>query len=728
MNKLVLFLFLSVNACVAQQNLNENFTPLKSSGTLPDIFTQNIRNVIQSDITELNKKKDEDIRLKKTYVTEANYEIEKIVKSGNTLINDEVTNYLNKVADVVLKNNPTLRKELHIFTLKSPIVNAYSYDKGYVFIDIGLIAQAETEAQLAYILSHEISHYTKKHHINGYVDNKNIERNKYKGKSKNDVLIEKCQYSKEKESEADVEGFKMFEQTNYNLKQAEKSFDVLQYAHLPFELVEFKKSFFETENYTIPNRYFLKEVSSIRNNSNEDDTKHTHPNTAKRKVTIAELIGKIDNSKRVNYIVSKEEFEYIRDLARMELCRLFLKRRDYSNALYSAYILSHKYPQNQYLIEVISKCLYAISLYGKGIIRYNSDSYLENGVIPYSDIESYPQQLYYFINKMPNNEWTIMSLNYVFRAHQKFPDNKKLETYSDSLFKLMGQTNWGIPDFVRVKKNLGTEKDSVIIEPLKSEDDSKSKTDLIANLQKENNFKLTDTVYYKDIYTDLFMNESEFVSKFPAPNPANFVPNTDFSNYILKSDRDSEKSEINKSEINKSEKSKVKVDKVLLLEPFYLKVDERRSEESLYTESDEKQEKFVVKVNEYAKRFQISMVTLDPRLVLTSDVDKINDYSILNDWLAEKLDADVDDNNPILNTNEIDKVLEKYGTQYVMRIGIVNYRSENESWIMYCYSYVYDVKNNEIVIRRNFKFKGKDHVVLVDDLLYETFYKLKHPY
>jgi len=718
---LFLFVFFA-EMCFSQQNLKENYEPLKSSGTLPDIFTQNTRKIIKDEIAELDKQEDKDKLIKKTYLTETNYEIEKIVKSGNALVNDEITSYLNKVADVVLKNNPTLRNELHIYTLKSPIVNAYSYDKGYVFIDIGLISQAETEAQLAYILCHEISHYTKKHHINGYVDNKNRERNKYKGKSKTDVLIEKCQYSKEKESEADIEGFKLFEQTNYNLKQAEKSFDVLQYAHLPFELVEFKKEFFETENYTIPNRYFLKEVSSIRNNSNEDDTKHTHPSTAKRKVTIAELIGNKNNSKRVNYIISKEEFEYIRDLSRMELCRLFLKRRDYPNALYSAYILSGKYPQNQYLTEVISKCLYAITLYGKGTVRYNSDSYLEDGITSYQNIESYPQQLYYFMNKMPNNEWTIMSLNYVFRAHQKFPENKKLASYSDSLFKLIGQTNWGIPDFVRYKKKPGTEKDSTETQVLTTNDEPKSKTELISNLQKETNFKLTDTVYYKDIYTDLFMNVPEFASKFPTPNPSNFVSSSDFSNYLLKSHRDSDE-----NEIDEVKKTKVMVDKVLLLEPLYIKVDEKNTENSLYTESDEKQENFVVRVNEYAKRFKIPMLTLDPGLVASTEVDKINDYSVINDWFAERLDAEEEDKNPILNTNEVEKIIEKYGTQYVMRIGVVNYRPENESWIMYYYSYVYDIKSNEIVHKRVATFKGKDNISLVDNKIYETMYELKHP-
>ena len=140
---MIRFIFLFVllaGACYSQQNLKQNFEPLKSSGTLPDVFTQNIRNVIKEEIAQLDKQEDKDKLIKKTYLTETNYEIEKIVKSGNALVNDEITSYLNKVVDVILKNNPTLRNELHIYTLKSPIVNAYSYDNGYVFIDIGLIA------------------------------------------------------------------------------------------------------------------------------------------------------------------------------------------------------------------------------------------------------------------------------------------------------------------------------------------------------------------------------------------------------------------------------------------------------------------------------------------------------------------------------------------------------------------------------------------------------------
>lgn len=709
----------------AQQNLQENFAPLKSSGTLPDIFTQNIRTVIQKDITELNRKNEEnDKSIKRTYLTAANYEIEKIVKSGNTLINDEITTYVNKVADVILKNNPTLRNELHIYTLKSPIVNAYSYDKGYIFLDIGLIAQAETEAQLAYILCHEISHYTKKHNVNSYVKNEKIENERYNGKTNEDKLIEKCQYSKENESEADIEGFRLFEQTDYNLKQAEKAFDVLQYSHLPFELVEFKKTFFETENYKLPNGYFLKEVSSIRNNSNEDDTKHTHPNTAKRKQAIADLIAARSNNAKVNTVIGQEKFEYVRDLSRMELCRLFLKGRDYPNALYSAYVLLGKYPNNQYLVEVVSKCLYGISLHRNGKIRYNSDSYLENGISSYNDVESYPQQLYHLIQKMPANEWTMMSLNFVYRSHKKFPNNKYIGAYSDSLFKMMSSVNWGIVDFVRMNK-----KEEVIVEKKEeaNNNEPKSKTDIIANIQKENNFKNYDTAYYKEMFVDLFVNDKEFVGKFPGSGVL-YETNTGFSDYKVKTDTYS-KTKTKKTKRNKKGyyiTSDKKIEKVILLEPFYLKIDETQKEEVQHITSDEKQEELIKSVNFCAQKQNFELVTIDPGIITATEVDKINDYSVINDWFYEKFDADDDDSNPILNTNDIDAVITKYGTQYILKTGIVNQKLKGGRKRTLYYAFIYDIKNNEMVYKKYEAFRDKDSKALINAKVYQTFYELKH--
>ncbi len=717
--KYSLLLLFFCSSLFSQQDLTKNYSPLKSKGTLPEIFTQNIRKVVSKDITELYKSKEKDKSIKSEYITAANYEIEKIVKSGSTLINDEVTVYLNKIADVLLANDTALRNKLHIYALKSFVVNAHSYDKGYIFIDLGLIAQAESEAQLAYTLCHEISHYTKKHQINGYVQNEKINKENYSGKSDEEKLIEKCQYSKDQESEADIEGFKMLERSNYDFAEAEKDFDVLQYSHLPFELVEFKPEFFESKYFKIPSKYLLKEVSSIRNNANEDDTKHTHPSTAKRKQVIKDLInGRYSNGK-AKHIVGEKEFLYARDLTRMELCRLYLVYRDYPNALYSAYIMLKKYPDNEYLTEIVSKSLFGMTLRANGQLNYTDESYLDGGIPGYENIESYPQQLYHLFNKMPPNEWTIMSLNYVFRAHKKFPGNKHLGAFSDSLLKCMGKIQWGIVDFVRIDKNATPQPKQ---DTVKKDDAAKSKTDLIAKIQKENNYKNYDTAYYKEVFVDLFTTDTEFSSKFPGSGLT--YQTSGFSDY--KSNRYNAPRKSKKSKKREFISSGHKVTKVILLEPFYLKSNPSKSDELSYITSDEKQEKLVKTINACAQKQNFSIVTLDPGLLSSSDVDKMNDYSVIMDWFNEKYDADVRESYPILNTDDLEGIIARYGTQYVLKTGIISYKIGLTRKRTYFYSFIYDLKTNEIVYKKYEAFRDNDSQDLINAKVYQTFYELTH--
>src|SRR5688572_11477932 len=78
----------------SQQNLRLNFQPLKSSGALPEVFTNQVREVNKNEVEELKKSRGEDIKHKSTFLTETNYEIEGLIRSGNVLMNDEVTRYL----------------------------------------------------------------------------------------------------------------------------------------------------------------------------------------------------------------------------------------------------------------------------------------------------------------------------------------------------------------------------------------------------------------------------------------------------------------------------------------------------------------------------------------------------------------------------------------------------------------------------------------------------------
>jgi hypothetical protein len=675
---LAVFCILALNA-FAQQDLKVDYKPLKSQGTLPEIFTKGVKETIAAEINDLNNTKDSNKSIKSDLFSYSNYEIMWQIKSGNTLINDEITDYLNGITDIILKSQPEVRKKIHVYTSKSPVVNANTFYNGTIFVDLGLIAHVDNEAQLAFVLGHEITHYLKQHHISSVIQYEKLESSS-EGKTDENVFKERCNYAHDQESEADTGGFNLIRATNYDIHQAMTLFNVLQYAELPFEIAEFNSSFFETDHFTIPDKYKLKELSPVKDDSEKDDSESTHPNISKRRKAIESLIDAKANG--VKNILGESRFSYIRELARFEVCRLMLRYRDYNAALYAAYTLSKKYPDNLFLTQTISKCLYAISLNHTGYLRYNKDSYLD-GPIHYLEVDSCPQQLYYLVNKLPDDEWNIMALNYVFRKHKKFPKDRILSAISDSLIKTMYYVNalFDVP-------------------PGKN-----------ASVVNENNNKDT-TSWYKYVFTDLFSTDTEFTEKFPKAIGHDFVmPYTPKSYHA-------------KRFSNKMRKVQ-NIGVVMCLKPQYKIYDDDEMQANL-TEAESEQKKLVEYVKTSAQNQKFQLVILDPGSISSDEVSKLNDYSVVSDWLYECSDGD--DNEklkvPVFNTDEITDVVNRYGTSHVLRTGFLVLKGKVKEYVFY--SVIYDLNENRQVFVSQEVFKGRPSGSEMQSRLNSLFNELKN--
>ena len=315
---------------------------------------------------------------------------------------------------------------------------------------------------------------------------------------------------------------------------------------------------------------------------------------------------------------------------------------------------------------------------------------------------------------MPENEWAVASLNYTYRAHKKFPNDSLLDRLSDSLFHLMGRTNWGIVDFVR------TNRKEVKKEAVKDTTSPKSKTELIANLQKENNFKNYDTAYYKDAFVDLFMTDKEFVTKFPTAGQA-VSSSSGFSDYRPRSYSTSKKAMKKGNRYKEMEK----VSKVITLEPFYVIIDNKENT-TASVEADEKQETLINTINSCAGKQNFELVTLDPVLITASDVSKMNDYSIINDWIYERFDGYENSNGsiPIFGTDGIKDIIKKYGTTHILKTGIGYVKGKRKYTVIY--AAIYDLKTNKMVYLKQEVFKGKPNKDLINAKMYQMFYELKN--
>ncbi len=123
-----------------------------------------------------------------------------------------------------------LQREIRFYIVKSPSVNAFAADQGIVFVNLGLLAQVENEAQLAFVLAHEIVHYMKKHSIERYVESYKytIEASDYQNLSYDNKLESLMKYNKDQEFESDKYALiDFYSKTEYSSAEILSLFDVL---------------------------------------------------------------------------------------------------------------------------------------------------------------------------------------------------------------------------------------------------------------------------------------------------------------------------------------------------------------------------------------------------------------------------------------------------------------------------------------------------------------------
>ena len=282
---------------------------------------------------------------KKKIIVETAEFCNEIIMSGRLMINDSLSSYANQVLDQLLKDDQVLRKKLKVYFYYSAGTNAITLSNGMIIIELGLMAHVKNEAQLAFILAHEITHYRQGHMLKGYL---NREELKEKSSTTPQYLLLSSYYSynQDQELEADKMGFELYKKSPYSVREALRSFDVLDYSDLPFDDVPFDTTFFNKDYMTIPAGYFMKDVDPIYSDDNYEDRNSTHPNVRKRRMALMTEVDTVKNAGTHLYAVSKDEFLSVRETARYEICRLYLIERNYPGAIYACLLYTSPSPRD----------------------------------------------------------------------------------------------------------------------------------------------------------------------------------------------------------------------------------------------------------------------------------------------------------------------------------------------------------------------------------------------
>ena len=395
----ILLVLCSITSFAQPQLSVYNYAPIESQGSFPADLKK-AANTPKSD-------------------KEYNLLLVSMLNQGRILYGTEMNQYLDNIKEKLLVNHPQLQQEVHVYILQSTLVNAYSLPNGTILVTMGMLAQVTNEAELAFVLAHEIAHYSEHHGKNDH--------SKSKDKDAVSRYMRYHQFSREQEFAADRVGLLSFyKDSPYSYDILDGLFDVLLYADLPFDEIPFQRSEVETDFYQFPDNYFLKTVANIPDRSNMIDTLLTHPNVEKRRTLVKGLVNKLSNEGRKRFVQPEEQFTRLRNVARFACIDRFLINHDYDKAIYNIHVMEQSFPDNDYLSLAKATAYYGAAKHkGSG----QTSSYMES----YRDVEGEQQQVNYFLSKMNRNEYAVLALRRAWTALQSAPENEYLQNVTKDL-------------------------------------------------------------------------------------------------------------------------------------------------------------------------------------------------------------------------------------------------------------------------------------------------------
>lgn len=644
----------------------DHYTPLKSRGPVPFDFAAPTSEKIQKAQTDYLK--DLTNKEKELFIEEVNYSIDELLKSGQVTFGDPVSVYLQGLGDLLTENDPKLKGKLRFYTYNTNEANAFSTDQGMVFVTTGLIAQLTNEAQLAFVLAHEIIHYREKHVVDLFdYSTDNSKKFSYSEKVR---LFSK--YSRDNEFEADSLAVALVHTAGFSPSEINVTFDVLLYSYLPFEELVFDKNYFNNEWMYVPEKAFEIQKKDISARSNYNDRLNSHPNVAKRKEELTKKIATFDNwGKTLNR--DEKVFSEIRNICRFEFILNFIYDDATTDALYGIYIMEKQFPDSRFLRNCKSQVWLDLMRYEKrkGIFDYDVYDYYYDGEYDsysYNYYEGNIATLDRFLQKLPKEGKLAMGLrtirdNYLKDTTDKLAYNMwekaiKFTAYND-IFEDVQFSRYTFDQAVAQ-----IEKEKHASDSLKTVEDNTSyswnKYETIKNqklgIDVQNG--IDSTKFYLYGVSDL-VNDSVFNRKI-AYYTEQMKEENDKEDGLYEL-TDDELADIYTEEADT--KLHLGMDSILLINPLVYEIKGYQSLD--YKKSDELEKTFIKAVTDVAADQNVNVKQLDRSDQHSLSSEDYNNLAQLMRSVAKRTDESKI-NSFMLDEEKLDSLRKEYGTSHVV--------------------------------------------------------------
>lgn len=155
-----------------------------------------------------------------------------LVRAGKVNTDPALTAYLQGILDRLY---PEFRGRLSVRLLNAPHINAFALPNGSLYVNAGLVARFENEAQLATVLAHEGAHFTHRHSLQQAERVRNAAAfamvvGMLGVPMVGDLLALSSMfgYSREHEREADAVGYQRLVAAGYAARESIRTFEHLQ--------------------------------------------------------------------------------------------------------------------------------------------------------------------------------------------------------------------------------------------------------------------------------------------------------------------------------------------------------------------------------------------------------------------------------------------------------------------------------------------------------------------
>jgi hypothetical protein len=288
----------------------------------------------------------------------------------------------------------------------------------------------------------------------------------------------------------------------------------------------------------------------------------------------------------------------------------------------------------------------------------NSEDYTYEG--SYEEIEGQSQQLHYLLETLPTTESTVLAWQYAWNLHRAYPDDVEMKTITTDLFF----------EFVRAhnKQYASLSNEPPTIQPA----DTPPVPDTAA-VQPQSKYdriraqKTVGAVSENNYWQYAFAGQMEhelFLSYKKSADERLREWNINEVYYTTSSGR---------RELKKLREKGWALDipKVVVVNPFYIKMDERKEESVQFVESEIGQQHFSELIQEVAGASGLQTTLIDVHGL------KDDETETFNEWFSEQarhFDLSLTPGN---QQARIDSIAKKYDTDYFLWTGVVSLRDKH---------------------------------------------------